>query len=147
MDLHAVRVAVAEAASAVVCDPPLTCFPYVPAEGPTPFLYVQVEGVQFDKTFNRGLDYIDLTLMVMHTIADDEHSQRFIDDLLYGDGPGSLKTAMEAARGEPGQAALGGLADDVYVSGTDSAPRWFDWSDGKKYYGVGLKCRVIGSGD
>lgn len=138
--------AVAEAASAVVCDPPLTCYPYVPTEGPTPFLYVQVEGVQYDKTFARGTDYIDLTLMVMVSIADDISGQRAIDELLYGTGAGSLKAALEAARGAPGQAALGGLADDIYVSGTDSAPRWFDWSDGKKYYGVGVKCRVIGDG-
>lgn len=141
------RVAVAAAAEAVVCDPPLTCFPYVPTEGPTPFLYVQVEGVQFDKTFNRGQDEIVLTLMVMTSIADDISGQRQIDELLYGSGPGSIKAAIDAARGAPGEAALGGVADDIHLLGTDSAPRWFDWSDGKKYYGVGLKCRVIGSGD
>lgn len=149
MDVRAVRQGVADAineAAIVVNGHPLTAFSFVPAEGPTPFAYVQLEGVSFDKTFHRGLDEIELTLMVMCSISDDQSGQEQLDALLSGSGSSSIKAAMEAARGAPGESALGGAADDVYVDGTDSAPRWFDWSDGKKYYGCGLKVRVIGPG-
>lgn len=140
------RVAVANAASAVVCDPPLTCFPYVPQDGPTPFLYVQVEGVAYDKAMARGMDEIVLSLMVMVSTADDISGQRFVDALLSGSGSASLKAAIDAARGAPGEHALDGAADDIHLIGTESPPRWYEWRDGVKYYGVGLKALVIGSG-
>lgn len=149
MDVRAVRQAVADAittAGITVNGNPLTAFSYVPADGPTPFLYVTLEDIKFDKTFSRGTDEIVLTLMVMCSISDDRSGQEQLDALLSGSGPSSIKAAMESARGPAGSPALGGVADDVYVDGLDGNPRWFDWSDGKKYYGVGLKCRVIGPG-
>ncbi len=149
MDVRAVRQGIADAINAAgitVNGNPLTAFSFIPADGPTPFLFVQLEDIKFDKTFNRGCDEIALTLMVMCSIADDRSGQEQLDALLSGSGPASIKAAMEGARGLPGELALGGAADDVYVDGTDSPPRWFDWSDGKKYYGVGLKVRVIGAG-
>lgn len=146
MDLHAVRQGLADAVATVVCDPPLTTFAYVPEDGPTPFAYVQLEKIDFDQTFGRGLDQIELTILVMVSVADDLSAQKFVDGLLSGSGAASIKAAVDAARGAPGQSALGGAADDVHLMGTDSPPRWYEWRDGVKYYGVGLKVRVIGSG-
>jgi hypothetical protein len=47
--------------------------------------------------------------------ADDLSGQATLDALLSGSGPASLKAAIEAARGAPGQAAPGGAADDLQV--------------------------------
>lgn len=140
------RLALANAASAVVSDPPLTCFAYVPEDGPTPFLYVQLESVEYDKTMRRGLDEINFVLMVMVSASDDLSAQKLVDGYLNGAGSASIKAAVEAQRGAPGSLALGGAADDLHVMGTDSPPRWYEWRDGVKYYGTGLKVRVIGSG-
>lgn len=148
MDIPAVRAALATAASAAQSgDFALTCYPYVPFEGDPPFLYVQLEAVTYDKAMKGGAWELGFTLMLMASTADDISAQTLIDEYLADSGPTSVKAAVEAARGGPGELALGGVADDLHVPGIDSAPRWFDWSDGKKFYGVGLKCRVIGSGD
>lgn len=147
MDLYAVREAIAGAVQAgVTSSPPLTCFAFVPSDGPTPFLYVQVEGVAYDQTFGRGVDEITLTLMVMTALADDVSAQQLIDSYLSGSGPASIKEAVDAATAKFGGTAFDGICDDVHVQGTDGPPRWFDWNGEKKYYGAGLKVRVIGRG-
>jgi hypothetical protein len=125
---------------------PLTCFAYVPSDGPTPFAYFQVESVEYDRAMRQGSEELILTLMVMVSRADDRTSSELLDAYISSTGSKSLKAAIEAANGAPGQLALSGQADFVHVSGTTSGPRWYEWEDGSKYYGAGLRVRVLGTG-
>lgn len=144
MDVNAVRVAVAAAVNTGVTGLPLTCYPYVPSDGPAPFAYVQVENIVYDRAMSGGSVELILSVMVMASRADDQTSQEQVDAFISTEGDSSIKSAIEAANGEPGEYALDGAAHFVHVTGTDGAPRWFEWGDGTKYHGVGLRVRVLG---
>lgn len=144
MNIAAVRQEIADAVNAMTG--PVTCFPYVPSDGDTPFAYVQVESLTYDRTMRNGSEELILTLMIMVSRADDLTGSVLLDDLIWSGGDLSLKTAIEAANGGPGEHALNGYADFVHVTGTDAPPRWFEWGNGTKYLGAGLRIRVIGSG-
>jgi hypothetical protein len=64
--------------------------------------------------------------------------------MLSGSGAASLKAAFTAARGAPGQLALGGLADDVHLQRVQGY-RWYEHA-GSSYVGAELAVRVIGDG-
>lgn len=144
MNISTVREEIADAVNAMAGS--LTCYPYVPSDGPTPFAYVQLESVTFDRAMRQGSEELILTLMLMVSRADDRRSAEELDAYLSSTGASSIKTAIEAANGDPGELALNGAADFVHVTGTDAPPRWFEWSDGTKYHGAGLRIRVLGSG-
>lgn len=145
MDLTAVRKALAAACEAVnTATQPMTCLPYVPSRVVPPTLYVQPARTEFDKTMARGMDAQMFTVSVVVAKADDEASQDLLDLYLAGSGPLSVKAAIEAARGVPGQLALGGAADDLHVQSVD-AYRWFTFGE-TQYLGAQFAVRVIGSG-
>jgi hypothetical protein len=64
--------------------------------------------------------------------------------MLSGSGPASLKAAIEAARGAPGQYALGGLAHDLHVMRVQGY-RWYE-HEGAQFVGAELIVKVIGDG-
>lgn len=144
MNITTVREEIAAAVNAM--SDSLTCYAYVPSDGPTPFAYVQLESVTYDRAMRQGSEELILTLMVMVSRADDRASAEALDAYLSSTGASSLKAAIEAANGDPGELALNGAADFVHVTGTDAPPRWFEWGDGSKYHGAGLRIRVLGSG-
>ncbi len=78
--------------------------------------------VDYDKAMRRSLDEVELTCRVLVGRADDKAGQRTLDALLAGSGPASLKQAIEAARGAPGEYALGGLAHDLHVMRMQGLP-------------------------
>ncbi|WP_274031489.1 hypothetical protein [Streptomyces sp. MMBL 11-1] len=147
MQMSAVRAAVAEAASAVVLPvaAKLTCTGYTPDAVTEPHFFTGEYSVEFDRTMRRGLDSAELTCRVLVGLADDEVAQRILDGLLSGAGPASLKAAIEAARGAPGQPALGGAADDLQVMRVQGY-RWYE-HQGAQYIGAELILKIIGKGD
>lgn len=147
MQITPIREAIAAAARAVVLPagvPKLTCTGYVPDSVTEPHFFTGEFSVEFDKAMRRGLDSIEITCRVLVGRADDRASQKVLDALLSGSGPTSLKEAIEAARGGPGEYALGGLAHDLHVMRIQGY-RWYEHA-GSTYVGAELIIKVIGAG-
>ncbi|MFG2276970.1 hypothetical protein ACGFNY_45345 [Streptomyces chartreusis] len=147
MQISPIRNAIAEAAAVIVLPSgvgKLVSTGYVPDSVVTPCFYVGEVEVNFDKTMGRGTDELVFTCRAYASRADDKSSQRILDAMLSGGGPASLKAAIEAARGAPGELALGGLADDLHIQRIQGY-RWFEHA-GSTYLGAELTIKVIGDG-
>lgn len=147
MQISLIRNAIATAARAVTLPAgtaKLTSTGYVPDAITAPCFFVAEVEITFDKTFGRGTDELEFTCRVLVGRADDRAAQRILDAMLSGSGPASLKVAIEAARGAPGELALGGLADDLHVMRVQ-AYRWYTHQD-NTYLGAELALKVIGDG-
>jgi hypothetical protein len=147
MQIAGIRAALAEAAAAVVMPtgvPKLTCTGYVPDSVTEPHFFTGEVDVEFDKAMGRRLDELTITCRVLVGRGDDRASQEVLDGLLSGSGPASLKAAIEAARGAPGEAALGGLAHDLHLMRVQGY-RWYEHA-GSTYVGAELVIKVIGDG-
>ena len=147
MQIPDVREAIADAARAVVLPDgtrKLTCTGFTPDAVTEPHFFLGEYTVDYDKTFGRGQDEIQFTGRILVSAASDRVSQRLLDSMLSGAGPASLKAAIEAARGAPGEEALGGLADDLHMVRV-SRYGWFEHA-GQTYVGAEVSIRVIGPG-
>ncbi|KIF69242.1 hypothetical protein HY68_12635 [Streptomyces sp. AcH 505] len=147
MQMAAIRDAIADAARAVVLPegmPKLTCTGYVPDSVVAPHFFCGEYTVDFDKAMRRSLDEVELTCRVLVGRADDKSAQVILDAMLSGSGPGSLKQAIEQARGAPGESALGGLADDFHVMRVQGY-RWYE-HQGTQFVGAELAIKIIGEG-
>lgn len=121
----------------------LTCYDHVPDSVSEPCFYPHDIAIEFDKTYGRGLDEALITCMVLVSRADDAAGQQNLRTFL-SHGASSLKAALEAARGEPGELALGGAADDLHVQRVTG---YAVYTVGETaYYGAKLIVRIIGSG-
>jgi hypothetical protein len=148
MQISAVREAIADAARAVVLPAglkALTCTGYVPDAVTAPHFFVAEYEQVFDRVMNRGLDELTFTTRVLVSRADDRAAQQTLDAMLSGSGPASLKAAIEAARGAPGEYALGGLAHDLHVMRVQGY-RWYEHA-GSTYVGAEVMIKVIGEGN
>jgi hypothetical protein len=147
VQISQVRDAIADAARVVVLPAgigKLTCTGYVPDSVVTPCFFVGEVEVNYDRAMGRKLDELLFTCRVLAGRADDRSAQRILDALLSGAGPSSLKQAIEAARGEPGEMALGGLADDLHLQRVQGY-RWYE-HQGSSFVGAELAIKVIGDG-
>ena len=147
MEASAIRAAIADAARAVVLPEgigKLTCTGYVPDAVTAPHFFCGEYTVDYDRAMRRSLDEVELTCRVLVSRADDRAGQRILDGLLSGSGPSSLKAAIEAARGAPGEYALGGLAHDLHVMRMQGY-RWYE-HNGIDYVGAELIIKIIGEG-
>ncbi|WP_329597763.1 hypothetical protein OIE43_18830 [Streptomyces pseudovenezuelae] len=147
MQISAVRDAIADAARVVQLPTgigKLTSLGYVPDSVVAPVFFVGEVDITFDKTMGRGTDELLFTCRVLAGRADDRSAQRILDALLSGAGEASLKQAIEAARGAPGELALGGLADDLHLERVQGY-RWYEHA-GASYVGAELAIKVIGDG-
>jgi len=145
--MAAIREAIADAARTVVLPDgiaKLTCTGYVPDAVTVPHFFAADYSVDFDKAMRRSLDEVELTCQVLVGTSDDRAGQRILDALLAGSGPSSLKAAIEAARGAPGEFALGGLAHDLHVMRVQGY-RWYE-HQGTTYVGAQLAVKIIGEG-
>lgn len=139
--MAAVRTGLAAAAATVAG---LTTYPYVPDSVAEPCFYPGGYEIDFDQAFARGLDVVNFTCYVLVSRADDVTGQARLDGYLKGSGATSLKAALEAARGAPGQLALSGAADDLHVTRVEG---YGQYTIGDTvYYGAKLLVTVIGSG-
>lgn len=147
MQISQVRDAIADAARVVVLPDgigKLTCTGFVPDAIVAPCFFVGEVEITYDKTMGRGTDELLITCRVLAGRADDQSAQRILDAMLSGAGPASLKQAIEAARGAPGELALGGLADDLHLERVQGY-RWYEHA-GASYVGAELMLKVIGDG-
>ncbi|MFD7860975.1 hypothetical protein [Streptomyces sp. NPDC059783] len=147
MEMSAVRNAIADAARAVTLPAgtaALTSTGYVPDAVTAPHFFCAEYSVDYDRAMNRALDEVELTCRVLVGRADDKSAQAILDNLLAGSGPTSLKTAIEAARGAPGDYALGGLAHDLHVTRVQGY-RWYEHQS-TQYVGAELIIKIIGEG-
>jgi hypothetical protein len=147
VQISAIRDAIADAAREVTLPaglPSLTCSGYVPDAITEPHFFVAEYTQAFDKAMGRALDELEFTCRVLVGRQDDRASQRVLDGLLSGSGASSLKAAIEAARGAPGEYALGGLAHDLHVTRVQGY-RYYE-HDGSQYVGAELIIKVIGEG-
>lgn len=141
MDVQAVRNGLAAAAAVI---PELNCYGYVPDEVSEPAFVAGEVTIDFDQTFNRGTDQIIVTCLILVSRSDAELGQKLLADYLSGSGAKSLKVALETARGEDGEAALGGACDDFHVRGAQGY-RYYTLG-GVNYFGAALSVLVIGDG-
>lgn len=142
MDISVVRDRIAKAAGAVQLPTgALTCTGFVPDAVTEPHFFVGEYTQEFDKTF-RGMDLLEFTCRVLVGRADDRAAQKLLDAMLSRTGNASLKAAIEAARGAPGEHALGGAADDLHVMRVQGY-RWYEHA-GVQYVGAELIVKVIG---
>ncbi|MFM9643137.1 hypothetical protein [Streptomyces turgidiscabies] len=145
MDITNVRAQLALAASAVtLANGALTCTGYMPDAVNEPCFFISDYTIDFDKVMNRGLDSVEFTGRVLVSRADDLAGQKLLDDMLSGSGSASLKTAIEAARGAPGSAALNGYAHDLRVTRMQGL-RLYE-HNGLQYLGAEITIMVIGDG-
>lgn len=147
MQISQVRDALAAAASAVALPDgvaKLTCSGFTPDSVVAPHFFVAEYTQDYDKAMRRSLDELEFTCRVLVSTADDRAAQRILDSMLSGSGTASLKQAIEAARGAPGEYALGGLAHDLHVMRVQGY-RWYE-HQGAEFVGAELIVKVIGDG-
>lgn len=87
-----------------------------------------------------GMEEMVLTLSVFTSATEDRDGQRILDYLLGRKGP--VRRALWAMRGEPGESALGGAADDLYLFDI-SGYGMISVGDNDRQYGANLSVRVI----
>lgn len=138
MDISKVREGLGNAAGAVVSDPQLTTFGYVPDSIPAPCFFPAEVDVDFTGAFARGMDELTVTCRVLVGRADDKASQALLDGYLSGAGPMSLKQAIEA------DGTLGGVCDDLMVLRVQGY-RYYEHA-GTQYVGAELIVKVVGDG-
>jgi hypothetical protein len=108
VDIAAVRLALAAAADTIAG---LNCYSYHPNDIVEPAFIVWDVEIDFDQAMHRGMDEARFTCAVLVATSDDKAGQANLDAYLAGSGASSIKAALEAARGAPGQLALSGAAE------------------------------------
>jgi hypothetical protein len=141
MDLDAVAEGLANAAKTISG---LTCYPYTPDSVAEPAFYIGDIEIDYDQAYGRGMDQAVVTCIVLASRADDLTGQKKLRGYVKGSGATSLKVALEAARGAPGQLALSGACDDFRVERAYGMGLYTLGDN--TYYGAKLAVRVIGSG-
>jgi hypothetical protein len=142
MDLRLIRAELARALAPV--RPALNAYAYIPDAVSPPCAFFVPQRIQMDRAMGRGADEWSVTMRLLVSRSDDEASQRRLDDYLAGSGTGSIKEALEAARGVPGELALNGACHDVYAGAWDSYG--LHEHAGVMFLGAELSIRIIGSG-
>lgn len=142
MNLRAVRQALADAVSVI---PGMSCYSFVPNAPNVPAFMVCETDVAYDRhSFGGTGDEATVTCRILVSKADDMEGQAALDQYL-GRGDYSIKLAIEAARGAPGEAALDGAADDLHVIRLQGYRIYEHFGD--EFYGAEIIVRVIGEGD
>ena len=139
MDLQAICAGIADAvANAQI--PGLTVSHYVPDSPNEPHFFIAEPSIDYDRTFGKTAD-LEIVARLLVGRQDDEASQRLLRQYLSTGTAYSIKDAIESARGGPGQPALNGAADDLWVRRAER-PRWYEHS-GTLYLGVDIVIRVV----
>lgn len=140
MDLVAIGEGLAAAAATVSSTPQLTATAFVPDSITEPQLFVAEPEINYDRTYGRDAE-LEFVCRLLVGRQDDRSSQRLLRLFLSTGNPESVKDAIESARGGPGQPALDGVADDLWVRRVER-PRWYEHA-GTQYVGVDIAIRVV----
>ncbi len=142
MNLGTIRQRLAEACTTIEG---LNCHGFAPDAITVPCLIAVEADITFDKyAFNGKGDEVMATLRILVSKADDKAGQAELDAYL-GRGSRSIKLAIEAQRGEPGEPALSGACDDLRVMKIQGY-RLYE-HNGIDYYGAEFVVMCIGEGD
>lgn len=141
MDLERVLEGLTDAAKAISG---LTCYPFVPDSVEVPCFYTADVTVDFEMTFGNQPD-VTVVCRVLTGRTDDRAGQKQLLRLMANHGPMSIKAALEAAKGDPGQYALDGACDDFNVRRV-TGHRVYTVGE-KPYYGADWAVHIIGDGD
>lgn len=121
---------------------PLHAYDHVPNSVVEPAFYPRDYTVEPHASFkNRWKLAVTCVLLVGSSNA--EVNQRRLATFLSRDGEASVHAALLAARGAPGERALGGAADDLSVDRM-GPPRMYEVA-GVAYYGAEIVVTVLGS--
>lgn len=82
----------------------------VPDNIQPPVAIVSPSAIQYDLTFQRGLDLYNFTVMIVVGRASERQAQRALDAFCAGTGASSVKAAIESNR------TLTGLVNDLRVT-------------------------------
>lgn len=138
MDLEAVAVGLAANAATVAITPKLTTYEWMASSIVEPAVLVSEVDIDFDKTYQRGMDQYLFTVRALVGHMESQDAHRYLNRLMAGSGPTSLKTAIESDR------TLGGAAHDLRVERVRGR-RLYQWA-GKEYIGCEATVFVIGPG-
>lgn len=151
MEISEVKAALAAAVRAADITIPgvgrLECYAHSPMAPNVPAFTIGAVAIDPLGTFGQGgpgMETLDITCSVLTSTAEDDAGQQLLDKLISKDGPHSIRAALLAARGAPGEAALGGVADDVWVIRIDGYRMLSYADDAAQYYGADITVRVIG---
>ncbi len=135
-----------DAASTATSTPALKlqALDYVPDDVDPPSIYPNTVKTEFDKTMRRATDKLVVTLRLLCARTDDRSGQHMLYGYMAGSGASSIKAAIEAQRGAPGSAALGGACDELHVTQIGEA-RWYEVA-GERYVGCDFTVEIWGDG-
>ena len=145
LDLDAVAIALATAvndAQITLNGQRLTALDAVPSTIAAPPLFAVAE---FVNTYHRsfaGMDEVTFTCRLFVSLVTSEDGQRTARQAASSAGAKAILDALEAARGDPGQPALGGAAQDLVVQNV-RGPRIYEIGE-KSYYGLEFSVFVLG---
>jgi hypothetical protein len=148
VDLNAVAAGLAAAVDAI---DGVTTYSYTPDAVTVPAFYVGEITTDFDAAMNRGLDELSIVCRMVVEKADMESAQHNLNRYMAGSGALSVKAALEAARGAPGDLALpsadapDGSCDDLRVRRI-SGHRLYTVGT-TVYLGCEFIVQIIGSGE
>jgi hypothetical protein len=118
----------------------LRAHPFVP-DGVTPPTFFPAElGIDYDQTFQGGLEAHLVTCRLLVARADDRAGQKNLQGYLKPRGTGSIKAALETDR------TLGGACHDLHVRRC-SGYGMYEHPVGAFYLGAEFEVYVIGRGD
>lgn len=127
------------AAAVRVAIPGLTAYDYTSEAIVEPAFMTTDVTVDFDQTFGRGLDAINLKAVALVGRSEDRDNQKKLRKYLSGSGAASLKAAIEA------DSTLGGACHDLRVVRV-TGRRFYLFGD-KQYVGAEIEVFIIGPGD
>lgn len=121
----------------------LTCYSYMPNDPELPCFVAGEVQIKVHNTM-RGADVLIVTCTVFVSASEDLDAQQLLDQLISNEGTASVRNALLAARGLPGQAALSGAADDLAIDEVNGYGL-IQVGGNDAYYGANIIVRVIGS--
>lgn len=108
MNIAAVRSAMASTLDAAIAGVQVNA--YALAQPTPPGIQILPPGVQYDRTFQPGLDEWTFIVQAFVSLSADIGSQKLLDSLCAPSGAGSVKDALEADR------TLGGTVQALWVT-------------------------------
>lgn len=101
---------------------------------------MEISGPQTMGGDTQGMERFVLSISVFVSAAEDQDAQRVLDAMLARNG--KVRRSLWAMRGEPGQEALGGAADDISFTGV-SGYGLISIGDNGAAYGATISTLVI----
>lgn len=119
----------------------VTALPYMPDAVTPPVFHLDEFVADYDKDYGGGWE-LTITARLLLSRATDSTGQQEAQRLA-GTGTNTMRAAISAAAGAPGQEALDGAADDIQVKRA-RGPRLYDYGDNAHFYGLEFTIFVLG---